>query len=314
MSRLKFCFVTCLMLLVCSSCFAKAPALTDIWPELLDVLPWYADSAGYERQKEIEKIPDGITGENPDKEREGEEKVKENERKKAEEEQKEAEKTEGTAEKKDVAVTGLDIVVILDKSGSMYSMQDDTIGGFNSFLDEQRKKDVPARITVAMFNQAVETKRDRLDMKEMGNLTKEDYVPQGTTALYDAVGNTLSALRTNKEVNADGNKVMVVIITDGMENASKEWTKDMVKKLLTELQDEKGYEVVFLGADIDAMAVGQGIGVKQQSSVKFKKTGGVDGGVRANFKAISVMADSVSAGHSLNEESALWKRSIVEDK
>ena len=206
-------------------------------------------------------------------------------------------------------VKSIDLVIILDKSGSMYDMTDDTIGGFNSCLDEQRKKDIPVKVSVGMFNQVLDAKYDRVDLSEIKNITKEDYVPQGTTALFDAVGNTLSALKERPEVNAKGNKVLVVIMTDGMENASKEWSRDSVKKLITELH-EKGYEFVFLGADIDAVGVAQGIGIKEENSVKFKKTGA---GVKGNFKAINVMMEAVSVGNSLADD-VKWRQNIVEDK
>ena len=191
----------------------------------------------------------------------------------------------------------------------MYSMTDDTIGGFNSLLEEQRKKDIPVKVSVGMFNQVLEAKLDRVDLKDVKDLTRDDYIAQGTTALLDAVGNTLSAIKGREEVNVPENKVLVVIITDGKENASKEWKKPDVKKLIEELQ-EKGYEFVFLGADIDAVSVAGGIGISQERSMKFKKTGA---GVQANFKAMSVMMDSMSAGNNLVED-AKWKNSIVEDK
>ena len=207
------------------------------------------------------------------------------------------------------AVNSIDLVVILDKSGSMYSMVDDTIGGFNSYLDEQRKKDIPVKVSMGMFNQKLEEKYSRVDLKDVKNLTNEDYAPQGMTALFDAVGNTLSALKMDEGVNAEGNKVLVVIITDGMENASSEWTKSAVKDLIGELRG-KGYEFVFLGADIDAADVAEDIGISRETSMKFKKTGA---GVKGNFKAMSVMMDTVSEGSSLVRD-IKWKSAIVEDK
>lgn len=283
----------------CVTGFAKEFSVQDYVNDFFDILPWNVETGEYKDGREIkvegeEKKPEDVNGENEEKGR-------------MEEEMKKKEKEAKSTDK--VEVKSIDLVVILDKSGSMYSMTDDTIGGFNSLLEEQRKKDIPVKVSVGMFNQVLEAKLDRVDLKDVKDLTREDYIAQGTTALLDAVGNTLSAMKGREEVNVPDNKVLVVIITDGKENASKEWKKPDVKKLIEELQ-EKGYEFVFLGADIDAVSVAGGIGISQERSMKFKKTGA---GVQANFKAMSVMMDSMSAGNSLVED-AKWKNSIVEDK
>ena len=292
--------ICCLMVMCfCVSGFAKEISVGDLVNDLFDILPWNVETGEYKDGREIkvegeEKKPEDVNGENEEKGR------MEEEMKKKEKEAKISDKPE---------VKSIDLIVILDKSGSMYSMTDDTIGGFNSLLEEQRKKDIPVKVSVGMFNQILEAKLDRVDLKDVKDLTRDDYIAQGTTALLDAVGNTLSAIKGREEVNVPENKVLVVIITDGKENASKEWKKPDVKKLIEELQ-EKGYEFVFLGADIDAVSVAGGIGISQERSMKFKKTGA---GVQANFKAMSVMMDSMSAGNNLVED-AKWKNSIVEDK
>ena len=274
--------VLCMLLCVCTLGFTSEKTVRDYDPDFFDMLPWNVDTGKYTDGRDFEeKIMEIFNGENEEKGRIAE----------------------------DAVVKGIDLIVILDKSGSMYSMTDDTIGGFNSLLEEQRKKDVPVKVSVGMFNHILEAKYDRVDIKELKDMTREDYMAQGTTALLDAVGNTLSAMKEREEVNVEGNKVIVVIITDGMENASKEWKKDGVKKLITDLT-EKGYEFVFLGADIDAVSVAEDIGIEKERSMKFKKTGA---GVKANFKAMSVMMNAVSEGRSLRDD-ASWKKSIVEDK
>ncbi len=180
--------------------------------------------------------------------------------------------------KKAEKATSMDLVLILDKSGSMYGLEKDTIGGFNSMLDKQRES----------------------------NLEKE-YTPQGTTALLDAVGNTLSQLKTLPDIDAKGNKVLVVITTDGKENASKEWTYAKVKALISELQ-KKNFEFVFLGANIDAAAAAQNIGIKKENAVKYKNT---KTGVKANFRAVNAMVDDYAAGEM---KAARWKKEVEEDK
>lgn len=289
MKRVCSVILSFMLLLSCTSGFAESKSVRDYVPDFFDILPWDVDTGEWKDGRD--KKEDTIHEENPEKGRMEEDR-----------------KAQTKAVDKDVK--SIDLVVILDKSGSMYTMRADTIGGFNSLLDEQRKKEVPVRVSVGLFNHVLEAKYDRMDIKEMKNLTNDDYVPQGSTALLDAVGNTLSALKTRAELNEKDNKVLVVIITDGMENASKEWTRDAVKKLITELQEEFGYEFVFLGADIDAVSVAKGIGIKEESSMKFKKSAA---GVKGNFKAINTMMDTVSAGESVRDNLE-WKRSIVEDK
>ena len=204
--------------------------------------------------------------------------------------------------------TSMDLVLILDKSGSMYGLEKDTIGGFNSMLDKQRQTDLTVKVTAIMFNNQVSTIYDRTALKKVKNLTDKDYTPQGTTALLDAVGNTLSKMKALPDIAAKGNKVLVVITTDGKENASKEWTHDKVKKLISELQG-KNFEFVFLGANIDAAETAETIGIKKENAIKYKNTGT---GVRANFRAVSaMMADYARAGRmDVNN----WKREIEEDK
>lgn len=297
-------FITALVFMVLVSVTVSGFAKTTPFPkELFDILPWDVETGEW---KERPVVPgdmvrgDVFSGEDPEKGRQEEDKT----------EKKEEAKQEADGQKKEVK--SVDLIVILDRSGSMYGMEEDTIGGFNSVLEEQRKQEVPVRVTLITFNNAVNTLYNRVDVKEVKNMTKEDYTASGTTALLDAVGNTLSGLKTNAEVNAEGNKVLMVITTDGKENASKEWSAEKVKALITEMR-EKGYEFVFLGADIDAVSVAEGIGIKAENSVKFKKTAGADGGVRSNFKAMNVMMRSVVDGESL-EESASWKNSIVKDE
>lgn len=310
---LILCLITVSMFF-CLSASAKEPALTDLWPDFMKILPWDPQTGEWRDERAVAK--DG--GENPEKGR-----MEENEQAQKDQEQKELESMEkeekGKTEEKPTediakkAVKSIDIIMILDKSGSMYNMRTDTIGGFNSFLDEQRKKDIPIKVSVGLFNQALENKFDRIDLKDVPNLTDNDYTPQGTTAMLDAIGNTLSAFSGRAEVNAEGNKVLVVIITDGMENASKEWTWTNLRNIIRDLKEQKGYEFVFLGADIDAERTAENIGIQKEASMKFKKTGGRTGGVQSNFKAINVMMESMAVGNSLISDTK-WKDSVVEDK
>ena len=116
--------------------------------------------------------------------------------------------------KKAEKATSMDLVLILDKSGSMYGLEkdtiggfnSDTIGGFNSMLDKQRESNLPVKVTAVMFNNAVSTIYERTDLNKVKNISEKEYTPQGTTALLDAVGNTLSQLKTLPDIDAKGNK------------------------------------------------------------------------------------------------------------
>ena len=218
------------------------------------------------------------------------------EKEKPAEQQKQAEKA-----------TSMDLVLILDKSGSMYGLEKDTIGGFNSMLDKQRESDLPVKVTAVMFNNAVSTIYERADLDKVKNITDKEYTPQGTTALLDAVGNTLSQMKALPDIDAKGNKVLVVITTDGKENASKEWTYPKVKALISELQ-EKNFEFVFLGANIDAAEAAQNIGIEKENAVKYRNT---QSGVKANFRAVNAMVADYAAGEMA---SGNWKKEVEEDK
>jgi uncharacterized protein YegL len=211
-------------------------------------------------------------------------------------------------QKKTEKVTSMDLVLILDKSGSMYGLEKDTIGGFNSMLDKQRESNLPVKVTAVMFNNAVSTIYERTDLNEVKNITDKEYTPQGTTALLDAVGNTLSQMKTLPDIDAKGNKVLVVITTDGKENASKEWTYAKVKTLISELQ-EKNFEFVFLGANIDAAQTAETIGIRKENAVKYKNT---KSGVQANFRAVNAMVEDYARTGSMKSEN--WKKEVEEDK
>lgn len=168
------------------------------------------------------------------------------------------------------------IAIILDRSGSMSSIRNDVVGGFNKFLEDQQK--VPGRCTVTLvqFDTAnpYEIMRDMEDIKAVQPLG-DDYAPRGGTPLYDAIGrgivNTGEKLRTLAEGDRPG-KVIFVILTDGEENSSKEYTKDKIALMTKEQTDKYKWQFVYLGANQDAMAVGQGVGLLRAQSAGYTPT------------------------------------------
>ena len=148
-----------------------------------------------------------------------------------------------------------ELVFILDRSGSMGGLESDTIGGFNSLLEKQKKVEGKCSLTTVLFDHDYELLHDRINIQAVSPLTEKDYYVRGSTALLDAVGRTISKIEHVQETTAEeyrAGKVMFVIITDGMENASREYTTKKVKSMI-EAEKEKGWEFVFLGANMDAV-------------------------------------------------------------
>lgn len=164
------------------------------------------------------------------------------------------------------------IAVVLDRSGSMQACRNDTIGGFNTFVEEQRKLPGYATLSLIQFDDVYQ--EDYLDklLVDVPNLTSETYVPRGYTALHDAIGRTIvnlgAKLAKLPEAERPG-KVVMVIITDGQENASKEYNAAKVKELIEHQRTKYQWEFVYLGANQDAVTVGSIMGIAKGSSASY---------------------------------------------
>jgi len=151
----------------------------------------------------------------------------------------------------------VNIRFVIDRSGSMAKIKDDTIGGFNAFIDEQRDLPGKAKVTYIQFDHEYDTVYRDMDIKEVPKLNSLNYRPRGYTALYDAIGTALSDGMGNSKAREQN---ILVVLTDGNENASKEYTQRDVSSLMT-CAENKGWKVVFLGANIDVAAVARDIGI-----------------------------------------------------
>ncbi len=197
-----------------------------------------------------------------------------------------------------------ELVFILDKSGSMSGLEKDTIGGYNSLLKKQKKIAGECRITTVLFDNNYELLHDRIDLEAIKPLTEKDYEVGGSTALLDAVGMTINKLisvENNTAKKYQAGKVLFVIITDGMENSSKEYTVKKVKDLI-EQQKKAGWEFIFLGANIDAVQAAGTIGIKPDRAQNYQATGS---GVQANY---SRMSETVSDFRTKDKISEDWKK------
>ena len=199
-----------------------------------------------------------------------------------------------------------EIVFVLDRSGSMSRLVDDTIGGFNSVLAREQKKEGEAYITTMLFDHDFEILHDHLDIRKVKPITQNEYYPGGCTALYDAVGMTINKMDGIVR-NEEGCQVLMVIITDGLENSSHEFEGRQIREMVNKRQDQ-GWEFLFLGANIDSFAVGEGLGFRKDRTSNWKadKAGAamsyaVLGEVIGNYRQHGMIKED--ALNELNEDS-----------
>jgi len=168
------------------------------------------------------------------------------------------------------------IAVILDRTGSMESIRDDTIGGFNAFLNEQKSEAGSATLTLVQFDSQdpYEVVHRFEEIEKVPDLTRETFVPRATTPLLDAIGRGINDLEqglSEMEEDARPKRVVMVIITDGQENASKEFKKDQIQKMIKEKQEKLDWQFVFLSADLEAIQDAVNTGIRPQSAMAFSK-------------------------------------------
>ncbi len=203
-----------------------------------------------------------------------------------------------------------ELVFILDKSGSMAGLEKDTIGGFNALVEKQRKLQGDVRVTTVLFNQSYELLHDRISLKGISPLTEDDYEVGGTTALLDAIGSTVQKIanaqkRTMEEERAD--KVMFVITTDGMENASCEYNYKKINEMIAMQKQKFNWEFIFLGANIDAVATARQFGVEEEFAVEYHAD---PEGTQLNYQVLSEAVSSFRTGKSIDRN---WKKDIEKD-
>ena len=189
----------------------------------------------------------------------------------------------------------INVVFILDRSGSMNNCVEDTIGGYNSYLKREQKNN--SLITTILFDDEYEVLHYRKDVKEVKELTKKEYYVRGCTALYDAIGKTIRKL----EQDVKNEKVLFIITTDGLENASKEYNKKEIAKLI---KKHKNWEFIYLGANIDSYAEGESIGISRDRISNCKKS---KEGIKEVFKSISFLGDCIASEQEIDKS---WKNNL----
>ena len=205
-----------------------------------------------------------------------------------------------------------EIVFILDRSGSMSGLEADTIGGYNSMLDKQKKEEGDALISTVLFDDRTEILHDRKDIEKVERITEKEYCVRGCTALLDAVGGTIHRIgNIQKELPEEDRpeKTLFIITTDGMENASKEYSYDKVKKMVEKKKKKNHWEFVFLGANIDAVKVAGRLGVAANRAVRYECDGA---GIALHFNVMSKMVSCARASSSAEDmEEAFDSREML---
>ena len=204
-----------------------------------------------------------------------------------------------------------ELVMILDRSGSMGGLESDTIGGYNSMLKKQREADGEVLVSTVLFDDRSEVLYDRVPLEKMPQMTEKEYYVRGCTALLDAVGGAVSHIgNVHKYAREEDRpeKTIFVITTDGLENASRESSSERVKKMIERQKEKYGWEFLFLGANIDAVETANQIGISADRAANFHSD---KRGTALNYE---VLADAVCEMRACAAPiSAKWKKRIDED-
>ena len=204
-----------------------------------------------------------------------------------------------------------EMLFILDRSGSMHGLETETIGGFNSLIEKQKKAEGTAIVSTVLFDDRMEVIHNRIPLENVKPLTEKEYYARGCTALLDATGRSVKHIRKVQKNLPEEEKpehTIVVITTDGEENSSREYTLDKVKRLVKRMQEKHNWEFMFLGANIDAIRAAGRIGISADRAVRYKSD---KRGTSLNYK---VVGEAMAFMRSCREPMAKdWKAEIEED-
>ena len=203
-----------------------------------------------------------------------------------------------------------ELVFILDRSGSMFGLEADTIGGFNSMIAKQRREEGEALVSTVLFNTTSMVLHDRVPLSRIEPMTERQYQTGGCTALLDAIGGAIHHIgnvhKYAREEDRPG-RTLFVITTDGLENASHAYTADQVRRMIRRQRENYGWEFLFLGANIDAVETAAHIGINRDRAVNYRSD---PRGTRLNYEVISEAISSVRCCQSLPKD---WAQRIEED-
>lgn len=204
----------------------------------------------------------------------------------------------------------LELVFILDRSGSMAGLEDDTIKGFNGLLNKQREAMGEVLVTTVLFDHAYELLHDRINIKSINNISEKEYYVRGSTALLDAIGYTIDKIGNVQKVSIPeyrADKVLFIITTDGMENASRKYSYKMIKHRIDHQKKKFNWEFIFMGANIDAIAIADQFGIDSKWAVKFHSD---QKGTTLNFKTMDKVVSDLRSNQKIKDD---WKDEIEND-
>ena len=203
-----------------------------------------------------------------------------------------------------------ELVFILDRSGPMSGLESDTIGGYNAMIEKQKKEPGEAIITTVLFDDKYELLHDRINLRGISPITEKEYYVRGNTALLDAIGKIINKIGNVQKHTAEDERaeqVMVIITTDGMENASREFSYEKIRNMIEHQKSKYGWEFIFLGANIDAVATAERFGINKDRATNYNAD---SEGTLLNYKVISETVSCLRASRQISEN---WKDSLDED-
>ena len=203
-----------------------------------------------------------------------------------------------------------EIVFILDRSGSMAGMESDTVGGFNSMIEKQKKEAGKAYVSTVLFSNDSEVIHDRVDIQDVKPLSEKDYCVGGCTALLDAIGGAIHHIgNIHKYARSEDvpEHTLFVITTDGMENASRKYSSRKVKEMIRRQEEKYGWEFIFIAANIDAVETAENIGIRRERAANYRQDGE---GTRSVYEAVEYAVSAVRCDKAFGEE---WKDNLKND-
>ncbi len=203
-----------------------------------------------------------------------------------------------------------ELVFILDRSGSMSGLEKDTIGGFNSMIEKQRRQDGECYVSTVLFDNVSEVLHDRVKLSEVKPMTEDDYTVRGCTALIDAIGGAIHHIgNVHKYARPEDvpEHTLFVITTDGMENASRRYSSEQVKTMIKRQKDKYGWEFLFIGANIDAVETAARYGIDEDRAVNYMAD---QEGTQILYESVSEAVCNVRSNRKLSKA---WSQNINND-